>query len=121
MSELIATARLRVMADNLLLSGDPVGSANLVRIIIEIDNERNSQTEHLRLKEEECKQLNQDKAELVEALQKSQQVMNTFGFIHGNATYSAKEKDKRAQHLMNAHMDKIFIKNSELLEKHKCD
>ena len=69
MSELIATARLRVMADNLLLSGDPVGSANLVRIIIEIDNERNSQTEHLRLKEEECKQLQQDKAELVELVE----------------------------------------------------
>lgn len=80
-----------------------------------------AQAEHLRLKEEECKQLQQDKAELVEALQKSQQVMNTFGFIHGNATYSAKEKDKRAQHLMNVHMDKIFTKNSELLEKHKCD
>ena len=78
-------------------------------------------TEHNRLLQLENKQLAKDNEELVEALQKSQQVMNTFGFIHGNATYSAKEKDKRAQHLMNAHMDNIFIKNSDLLEKHKCD
>lgn len=78
-------------------------------------------TEHNRLLQLENEQLAKDKAELVEALQESQQVMNTFGFIHGNATYSAKEKDKRAQRLMNVHMDNIFIKNSELLEKHKCD
>ena len=58
-------------------------------------------TEHLRLKEEECKQLQQDKAELVEALKA---VAIQFDFDTNNE------------------YEYLIIKEAKaLLEKHKCD
>lgn len=61
--------------------------------------------------------LGQENAELREALQESQKVMNTFGLIHGSSKYSKAEKCKRAENLMRIHMDDIFLANKELLNK----
>lgn len=55
--------------------------------------------------------------ELREALKNSQQVMNTFGLIHGNGKFSKNEKCQRASKLIENHMDDIFIKNKELLTR----
>ena len=59
-------------------------------------------TEHLRLKEEECKQLQQDKAELVELLKA------LSGHTCPDDYCTAEEVE-------------AFLKIDEMLEKHKCD
>ena len=70
-------------------------------------------TEHLRLKEEECKQLQQDKAELVEALS---YVTERFESHLTDKYYMTKDslygEGFACQSLVEA---------NELLEKHKCD
>ena len=60
-------------------------------------------TEHLRLKEEECKQLQQDKAELLKALEVSTRAWDQY-FKNGEMF----DYDEYESH-------------EELLEKHKCD
>ena len=65
-------------------------------------------TEHLRLKEEENKQLQQDKAELVEALKALVKVEHERGGtlgVSGSFNYPVPEG--------------VFIKAKKLLEKHK--
>ena len=59
-------------------------------------------SEHLRLKEEECKQLQQDKAELVELLKA------LSGHTCPDDYCTAEEVE-------------AFLKIDEMLEKHKCD
>ncbi|CAM0024688.1 hypothetical protein VPHK121_0009 [Vibrio phage K121] len=54
---------------------------------------------------------------LRDALKSSQQVMNTFGLIHGNGKFSKSEKCQRADKLIEIHMDDIFIANKNLLAK----
>ncbi|CAH9013109.1 coil containing protein [Vibrio phage 455E52-1] len=54
---------------------------------------------------------------LRDALKRSQQVMNTFGLIHGNGKFSKSEKCQRADKLIEIHMDDIFTVNKSLLAK----
>ena len=68
---------------------------------IEMNNKIDGLTEHLQLKEEECKQLQKDKTELVEALDE------LFCSIDDGLTCCMNER-------------KLQI-IGHLLEKHKCD
>lgn len=65
-------------------------------------NNYDAQAEHLRLKEEECKQLQQDKAELVEVL---------IALSNHNCPIEYCTHDE----------SESFSKIDELVEKHKCD
>ena len=72
------------------------------------DWNKRTETEHLRLKEEENKQLQQDKAELVEALKALVKVEHERGGtlgVSGSFNYPVPEG--------------VFIKAKKLLEKHK--
>ncbi|AUR86342.1 coil containing protein [Vibrio phage 1.084.O._10N.261.49.F5] len=54
---------------------------------------------------------------LRDALTQSQKVMNTFGLIHGDKSYSHKEKCARAETLIDRYMDDAFTTNKQLLNK----